>query len=94
MSVFRGTILSAAFVSTIAVAASAADLASNTPTYRPQVATNPDLPHSATRAPGPKVGSSNWIPSPSGSAPASAVTPNTSGDTGYYSGKTFGPKPN
>ena len=94
MSVFKSAILGAAFVSTIAVAANAADPASNTPTYRPQVATNPDLPYSATRVPGPKVGPSNWIPSTSGSAPASGVTPHTSGDTGYYSGKAFGPKPN
>jgi hypothetical protein len=94
MRLFNGAILAAALVSTLAVAAYAADPASTTPVYRPQVATNPDLPYSAARIPGPKVGPSNWIPSPSGSAPASGATPNTRGDTGYYSGKAFGPKPN
>ena len=87
MKLVKPAILGAVLASAIGATAYAAD---PVPTYQanpPQIATNPNLPYSSTRTPGPKVGPSNWIPSPNTEAPAE-----TGGS--YYSGKGFGPKPN
>jgi len=89
MKLLKAAIFSAALVSIVTVAANAADPVPTTPANPPQVATNPGLPYSSTRTPGPKVGPSNWIPSPYSAAPDSAS------DTGsHYAGKGFGPKTN
>ena len=85
MKVLKPAILSAILTSAVAVTAYAAD---PVPTYQsnpPQIATNPGLPYSSMRMPGPKPGPSNWIPSPY--APSET-------QSNYYSGKGFGPKPN
>jgi hypothetical protein len=87
MKVFKTAMLSAALVSTLAVAAYAEDLAATTPTTPPQIATNPGLSYSSGRMPGPKVGPSNFIPSPYSAT-------NSTGNAGYYSGKMPGPKIN
>jgi hypothetical protein len=58
----------------------------------PQVATNPNVPYSAARTPGPKAAPSNWIPSAN---PTATPTPNSTTESGsYYSKKGFGPAPN
>ena len=53
----------------------------------PQVATDPGVPYSATRMPGPKAGSSTWIPS---EQYQSAGFGRTEGGS-FYSKKGFGP---
>jgi hypothetical protein len=96
MKLLNPAILSAALISAVAISAYAAEPAPATPANPPQVATNPGLPYSAARPPGPKASSGNLIPSPSSSAPAAvgapAAAPETEGS--YYSSKGFGPKPN
>ena len=88
MKLLKAAILSAALVSIVAVAANAADPVPTTPA-NPQIATNPGLPYSSTRYPGPKTGPSNWIPSPY------TATPDASTDTGSHdAGKGLGPKTN
>jgi hypothetical protein len=91
MSLFKAAMLSAALVSVIAVTASAAELASTTPQTPPQVAVNPAPIYSYTRAPGPKAGPSNWIPSPNSSATMNSAA-DASGSP--YSKKGTGPAPN
>jgi hypothetical protein len=90
LAILSGTVMAAA-----AMAASAADPTSQNPATPPQVATNPGLPYSSARTPGPKVGPSTWIPSPHGSVTSStAPTSGTDSEGGsYYSSKGFGPKP-
>jgi hypothetical protein len=92
MKLFKAVILCSALVSAVAVTANAADPGSTT-AVPPQVATNPGIPYSSGRLPGPKASPNGWIPSPYAAAPGSGASPN-SGDTGYYSGKGFGPKLN
>jgi hypothetical protein len=93
MKLFKAAMLSATLVSAVSVAAYAADPVSSAPANPPQIATNPSLPYSYARTPGPKTGPSTWIPSTS-STSQPTTTPNTAGEGGYYSGKGFGPKPN
>lgn len=90
MKLLNTTILGAALLAFAIPTAKAADPASPSSGIRPQVAANPGIPYSETRMPGPKVGPSNWIPSPD-----PAVPPNRGAatDGSYYSGKGFGPKP-
>jgi hypothetical protein len=90
MKMFRTAILGAALVSTLGVAAYAQDVATAPPTIPPQVTTYSGIPQSNARLPGPKVGPSNWIPSPY----ATSNTNPSQQNTGYYSGKGFGPKTN
>ena len=94
MMIIKTAVLGAALASAVAITAYAADPAPTPPVNPPQVATNPGLPYSPARTPGPKVGPSTWIPSPHDSA-----TPSTGSDSGaesagsYYTSKGFGPKP-
>ena len=90
MKWLNATILSAALLAFAALTVKEADAASTTTAVSPQVAANPAIPYSATRAPGPKAGPSNWIPSPYLAAAQKRDAP--SGGS-YYSGKGFGPKP-
>lgn len=96
MQLFKPVFLGAALASAVAVGAFAAEPTSTTSTNPPQVATNPGVPYSSARLPGPKVGPSTWIASPSSAAPApvTAPTPAPQTEGSYYSGKGFGPKPN
>ena len=76
----------------VSVSAYAAEQEAPSATYAspPQVATNPNLPYSAARTPGPKAAPNNWIPSSNPTA-----TPNSGTESGnYYSKKGFGPAPN
>ena len=90
MKWLNATILSTALLAFAALTAKAADPASTTSAIPPQVAANPAIPYSSTRTPGPKAGPSNWIPSPNSAAAQNRYAP--SGGS-YYSGKSFGPKP-
>jgi hypothetical protein len=94
MKMFKSTVLGAALASVAVISAYAADPspATQTQAYPPQVATNPGLPYSPTRVPGPKAGPSGWIPSPNSQAPAVAPNSDTGSEGSYYSGKGFGPK--
>ena|SRR2546430_2216349 len=92
---FKVVVLSAVAAAAVSVMANAAEPGSTTAPYPPQVATNPGLPYSSARIPGPKSGPSNWIGSPSSTSPSStAPTSGTESEGSYYSGKAFGPKPN
>jgi hypothetical protein len=96
MTIMKSTVLGGVLASFFAISAYAADPTPANPTAPPQIATNPGLPYSTARMPGPKVGPSTWIPSPHDSAPSSsAPASGTDDETGgsYYSGKGFGPKP-
>lgn len=90
MKWLNAIILSAALLAFAALTAKAADPAWTTTAIPTQVAANPAIPYSSTRTPGPKVGPSNWIPSPYSAA---AQKPDAPNGGGYYSGKGFGPKP-
>ena len=90
MKWLNATILSTALLAFAALAAKAADPALTTSAIPPQVAANPAIPYSSTRTPGPKASPSNWIPSPNSAAAQNRYAP--SGGS-YYSGKSFGPKP-
>jgi hypothetical protein len=96
MKLFEATVLAMALAVTFAVAGNAAEPAYTTPANPPQIATNPGLPYSSARTPGPKAGPSNWLPSSPSTAAPSTTAPNPDADTAgsYYSGKSFGPKPN
>jgi len=90
MKWLNATILSTALLAFAALTAKAADPASTTSAIPHQVAANPAIPYSSTRTPGPKASPSNWIPSPNSPAAQNRYAP--SGGS-YYSGKSFGPKP-
>lgn len=96
MKLFGATILGAALALTFVVAGNAAEPAYTTAVNPPQVATNPGIPYSYGRNPGPKTGPNNWIPSSSSAVTPLTIAPNSGADTaaGYYSGKGFGPKAN
>ncbi len=96
MKLFEGTILGAVLALALVAAGNAAEPAPTTSANPPQVATNPGIPYSYGRIPGPKVGPNNWIPSPASGATPSTTATNPGVDTPgrYYSGKSFGPKPN
>jgi hypothetical protein len=96
MKLFGATILGAALALAFVVAGNATEPAPTTSANPPQIATNPGVPYSSGRIPGPKVGPDNWIPSPSSGVTPSTTAPNPDADTtgSYYSGKSFGPKPN
>jgi hypothetical protein len=94
MKLSKAMILSVVLSSFAVFAAKAADPASTTPAIPPQVAANPEVPYSYTRMPGPKAGPSNWIPSPYSAVLAIPSNPDASTAGSYYSGKSFGPKPN
>jgi hypothetical protein len=96
MKLFGATILGAALALAFVTVGNAAEPAPTTSANPPQVATNPGIPYSYGRIPGPKVSPNNAIPSPSSAATPSTTAPNPGAETtgSYYSGKNFGPKPN
>ena len=92
MKTIKAALLSAAMVAAGTISAIAADPAPPAPANPPQVATNPNLPNSSARLPGPKAGPSTRISSTPSGTP-SATTPGQDGGS-YYSKKGFGPSPN
>lgn len=87
----KTAILGVALASSVTVIANAADQTPTPNQKPPQIATNPGIPHSATRNPGPKTGPSTWIPS-STPTPTAPAANQSSGQN--YSKKGFGPAPN
>lgn len=98
--------LSVLLVSTSAIVADAQNQASLPYANPPQAATNPGLPYSYAREPGPKAGPSGWIPPTTSSDPSVGIPSNppqagASASSGirnergsYYSKQGFGPAPN
>jgi hypothetical protein len=79
MVLVKAMMVSTVALSIVVASAQAADPAYGVPTNQTRAApTNPSLPYSSTRLPGPKAGGSNWIPS---STPYRAP-PSAHGDAG------------
>jgi hypothetical protein len=95
MRLFKAAAMCALLVSAGAITANAQNQPAPTSPNPPQIATNPGLPYSSARTPGPKAGPSTWIPSSPSSVSPSTAAPNPEAESStYYSKKGFGPAPN
>lgn len=94
MKLVKAMTLSTAIFAATALAASAQETASAPPTYQPQATTNPGFGYSSSRAAGPSVGHSTWVPSNPSPAGATASSGIRNDEGNFYSKKGFGPAPN